>query len=241
MQPEDNDLLASLPSADRDLLASRSMRVSLKAGDVLFEPGDPVNAAYAPFDAALASFVVGLDGGAPVETALIGREGMIGCVVSCGYVPAFAQATVLQGGDFLRITARDLDDVKRLSPAISMLIARYADCLVAQILQSVACNAVHTLEQRAARWLAAAVDRTGNQNISMTQEQLGALLGAGRSYTSRQIQRFKSQQLVRTRRGSIAVIDYNGILRRACSCHLKVRKHFEVVLNGHMGTTEAAL
>jgi len=230
MPLEDNDLLASLGSGDRDLLSARSLSTSLKTGAVLFEPGDLVDAVYVPLNASLASFVVALDGGPPVETALVGREGMIGSIFSRGHLPAFAQATVVQGGDFLRIGYSDLDDARQRSPTIATLIARYADCMVAQILQSVACNAVHTLEQRAARWLAAAVDRTGDRNISMTQEQLGALLGAGRSYTSRQIQRFKSDDLVRTRRGGIAVIDYDGILLRACSCHTKVRRHFETVL-----------
>jgi CRP-like cAMP-binding protein len=239
MPLEGNDLLASLGPGDRALLSARSTLMSLKTGDVLFEPGDLVDAVYVPLNASLASFVVALDNGPPVETALVGREGMIGCTASRGHLLAFARASVVQGGDFLRIASSDLDDARQCSTAIATLIARYADCMVAQILQSVACNAVHTLEQRAARWLAAAVDRTGDRNISMTQEQLGALLGTGRSYTSRQIQRFKSDDLVRTRRGGIAVIDYDGILSRACSCHLKVRRHFETVLYDAPAATKA--
>lgn len=239
MTLEDNDLLGSLPLEEGDLLSARSVPMTFRAGDILFEPGDPLEAVYIPLGTSLVSFVVSIDGGLPVETALIGREGLIGSP-NGGDSSAFARVTVVLGGKFLRISAGDIDSAKRQSPAIASLFARYADCFLAQILQSVACNAVHTLEQRAARWLTAVVDRTGDRNISLTQEQLGALLGAGRSYTSRQIQRFKSQHLLRTRRGGIIIVDYEGMLDRACTCHRRVRQHYDKVLRNGISAEATA-
>src|SRR5690606_15369701 len=131
---------------------------------------------------------------------------------------AYARSCVMHGGHFARIEAAALETLKASSPAIRNLLSRYADCLLAQIFQSVACNAVHDLEQRAARWLIAAVDRTGTNHVTMTQEQFGSLLGIARSYASRLIQRFKAEGLVQTRRGALVVTDIEGLRRRACGC-----------------------
>jgi CRP-like cAMP-binding protein len=104
--------------------------------------------------------------------------------------------------------------------------------MMAQVFQAVACNASHTIEQRAAKWLCAAMDRTGESEITMTQEQLASMMGIGRSYASRVVQRFKGEGLVRTRRGGLKVLDQEGLRGRACSCNELVRRHFDTVLRG---------
>src|SRR5690606_20306087 len=121
----------------------------------------------------------------------------------------------------------ELDEAKRASPMIADLFARYADCMMAQVFQSIACNAVHTIEQRAAKWLVAAVDRIGTNDVTMTQEQLASMMGIGRSYASRVLQRFKQDGLLRTRRGGIEVLEREELRTRACVCNERVRKHFE--------------
>jgi len=113
------------------------------------------------------------------------------------------------------------------------VFARYADCLMAQMFQSTACNAIHTIEQRTAKWIISALERVGGDNVvPLTHEQLATLLGVGRSYTSRVIQIFKAEGLLETRRGSILVRNREALERRACLCNETVKNHFEEVLRG---------
>lgn len=231
MSARDNDLLARLDPESRLRLAAIATPMTLPAGAILCGSDDPAEAIYWPLETALVALLITTEDGGSAGAALIGRDGMVGYRAGDAATPPFARAIVVQGGVFLRIPLADYTEAHLQSPAIAAIAARYADCLLAQILQSVACSALHSLEQRTASWLLTATDRTGNRYISVTQEQLGALLGAGRSYTSRQIQRFKAQRLVRTRRGGIAVVDYDGIVKRACACHMRVQDYSANVLN----------
>lgn len=227
-----SDLLSSLRADDQALLGPFLSQSRMKAGDIVYHPGDNVEYCYFPTYGAMSSFFVDMDDGLGVETILVGREGALGGVVSHGYLPSFARAKVLHEGVFLRIALSDLETVKAQSPAIAQLFNRYADCVMAQVFQSIACNAVHTIEQRAAKWLSAAVDRIGRNDVTMTQEQLASMMGIGRSYASRVLQRFKREGVVRTRRGGIEVLDRVGLKSRACVCNDKVEAHFERVLKG---------
>lgn len=227
-----SDLLGALRAQDRALLEARLSECRLNAGEVIYQPGDAVDYCYFPTGAAICSFFVEMEDGMAVETILVGREGALGGIVSQGNLPAYARANVLHEGRFLRIAMRDLEDVKEHSPAVAHLFARYADCVMAQVFQSIACNAVHTIEQRAAKWLGAAVDRIGRNDVTMTQEQLASMMGIGRSYASRVLQRFKRDALVRTRRGGIEVLDRAGLRERACGCNDQVESHFHRVLGG---------
>jgi CRP-like cAMP-binding protein len=230
--PEHSELLDALQAQDWALIAPRLTEVRLETGRVLYDPGEPVDYCYFPRGGAIASFFVLLESGVIVETLMVGREGALGAIVSNGATPAYARLSVMHGGSFYRIPAVELDRAKESSPAVRSLFARYADCLMAQVFQSIACNAIHTIEQRAAKWLIAATERIGRNDITMTQEQLASMMGIGRSYASRVVQRFKSDGLVRTRRGGIEVIEPEQLERRACTCNEQVKRHFETVLAG---------
>jgi CRP-like cAMP-binding protein len=229
---EESNLLAALKQKDRALLKPLITECHLTAGETIYEPGQIVRYAYFPRGSALAVFLVLMENGEVVETTMVGREGAMGGIVSQGSVPSYARSCVMQSGDFYRISSADLEELKEQSPQIRNLFARYADCMMAQVFQSVACNASHTIEQRAAKWLCAALDRTGKDEISMTQEQLASMMGIGRSYASRVVQRFKADGLVQTRRGGLKVLDAQGLRSRACGCNDLVKQHFEIVLKG---------
>jgi signal transduction histidine kinase len=103
---------------------------------------------------------------------------------------------------------------------------------MAQVFQSVACNAAHSIEQRTARWLLGTVERTGALDVALTQEQLSAMLGVGRSSLSGVIQSLKQDGIVATRRGRIIIQDLNGLRSIACECNTAVGRHFDDVLKG---------
>lgn len=225
-----NDLLAFLDPAARASLERRCSEVSMVSGETIYSPGQRVGHCFFPLGSAICSFYVELDCGTAVETILVGREGALGGVVSHGSLPAFARASALHEGRFLKISTAELEEAKQRFPALANLFARYADCVMAQVFQSIGCNAVHTIEQRAAKWLCAAVDRIGRNEVTMTQEQLASMMGIGRSYASRVLQRFKRDGLVRTRRGGIEVVSPDSLHERACSCNDRVKAHFDKVL-----------
>jgi hypothetical protein len=171
--------------------------------------------------------------GRDVETILVGREGAVGGIVSEGYLPAYTRIMVKFGGPFVRLHVGRLDAAKSASRTLRNVFARYADCLLAQMFQSTACNAIHSIEQRTAKWIVSAMERTGNDvSVPLTHEQLATLLGVGRSYVSRVIQTFKAEGVLQTRRGAILISDRDALAARACLCNEAVKNHFEDVLRG---------
>ncbi|KPF68431.1 Crp/Fnr family transcriptional regulator [alpha proteobacterium AAP81b] len=231
MQPE-NNLLGALRPADRAILAPWLESVELATGEVLYEVGDQVERVYFPCGPALVSFMVAFADGKSAETALIGCEGAIGGIVSQGKLPAFARSIVQHGGRFLRMPIARLAEAKAASPALAHLFARYADCVVAQIFQAVACNATHNIEHRLARWLLATLDRTGQRDVPVTQERLAATLGVGRGYVTRVVTDLRAAGLVDTRRGGVAIVDPEALGWRSCDCNAAIRRHFDLVLKG---------
>ncbi|MES2034064.1 MAG: Crp/Fnr family transcriptional regulator [Pseudomonadota bacterium] len=227
-----NRLLAALRPADREAIERRLTPMDFKRGDVLHHAGDVVRYAWFPCDRALASFVVTGEDGTTIETALVGREGAIGGIVSHGRLPAYADARVQYEGVFLRIEAAALEEIKGQSPAIANLFARYSDCLLAQVFQAVACNAAHNITQRTAKWLLSAMDRTGDHVIPLRQEQLAELLGVGRSFVNRVLKGLRETGVLTTRRGYLEIRDFAALSGLACACNDRLREHFDTVLEG---------
>ncbi len=230
--PTANNLLRALRPTDSTLLQPHLEEWSAPTGYILHEPGDDVRQAYFPRGSALISYLVVLADGQAIETALVGREGAVGGIVSRGRLPAFARAEVQLGGLFFRIDLQKLEELKVQSVSLRYLFARYADCLMAQIFQSVACNAAHSIEQRTAKWLLAAIERTGTADMALTQEQLAATLGVGRSYLNRVIHNLRTGEIIETRRGRIAVRSVERLRSLACECNSSVSRHFADVLKG---------
>ena len=229
---DQNNLLRALRAEDAELLRPLATPWWGHYGDVLFEPGSIVRQVYFPCGPSLVSYLVVFSDGRAVETALIGREGAVGGIVSQGRLPAYSRAEVYFPGPFLRIELSRLEDAKMRSLTLRHLFARYADCLMAQVYQAVACNAVHTIEQRAAKWLVAAIERIGTTELPLVQEQLAAMMGVGRSYLSRVLGSFRKQGVLSTRRGRLAVTDFERLKAIACECNDCVRRHFDQVLKG---------
>ena len=228
-----NNLLRRLNPDDFALIAAHLAHGEAKAGDLLYNPGDEVEIVHFPCGPALASYLVANEDGRDVETILIGREGAVGGIVSQGHLPAYTRIMVKFDGPLVRLPIGKLDAAKTKSATLRNVFARYADCLLAQIFQSTACNAIHSIEQRTAKWIISAMERTdGEDVVPLTHEQLATLLGVGRSYTSRVIQIFKAEGVLETRRGSIVVHDREALRRRACLCNEAVKSHFEEVLRG---------
>jgi hypothetical protein len=234
-----NNLLRRLNETDFALIAPHLAQERAGTNDLLYNPGDDVETVHFPCGSSLVSYLVPNEDGRDVETILIGREGAVGGIVSQGYLPAYTRIMVKFGGPFVRLNIGRLDAAKAKSATLRNVFARYADCMLAQIFQSTACNAVHSIEQRTAKWILSAMERTGGKDVvPLTHEQLATLLGVGRSYTSRVIQTFKAEGVLETRRGFIMVRNPGALRVRSCLCNEAVKDHFEEVLRGVYPTPE---
>ncbi|MDX2258189.1 MAG: Crp/Fnr family transcriptional regulator [Hyphomicrobiaceae bacterium] len=227
-----SNLLAALRNDDFALIEPALALENRVTGDVLYRPGDDIAQVYFPLDASLVTYLVSNIDGRDVESVLVGREGAVGGIVSSGHLPAYCLIIVKFGGPFLKAPVASIQAAKDKSGSFRRLFARYADCLMAQVFQSSACNAIHTIEQRTAKWILATMDRTGADVIPLTHEELASLMGVGRSYTSRVIQKFKADGILTTQRGAITVTDKDALVAHACLCHDSVKSHFEIVLRG---------
>ena len=234
-----NNLLRRLSTDDFALIAPHLSTAHARPNELLYNPGDEVETVHFPCLSSQASYVVPNEDGRDVETILVGREGAVGGIVSQGWLPAYTRIVVKFGGPFIRLHVDRLDDAKIVSATVRNVFARYADCMLAQIFQSTACNAIHSIEQRTAKWIISAMERTNDEEIlPLTHEQLATLLGVGRSYVSRVIKVFKAEGILQTRRGSIMVRDRKALQIRACLCNESVKRHFEEVLRGVYPTEE---
>ncbi|KQW67072.1 Crp/Fnr family transcriptional regulator [Phenylobacterium sp. Root77] len=228
-----NLLLAKLTDADRARLAPHMLAFDLKPLDMLQEAGAEVVDTWFPCNAAMAAFCVGGDRNEEsVEVALVGREGAIGGIVSNGSLPAYATAQVRFAGRFLRVKTTALEQAKLDSITLRHWFARYSDCLLAQVFQTAACNATHTITQRTAKWLLAAMARTGAAEFEMTHDQLARMLGVGRTFVTRIVSNLRKEGVITTRRGLFVISDERALTARSCSCTTALEDHFDRVLHG---------
>lgn len=231
----DNRLLASMPTEARALLEPFGTVVDLAPREAVHARGAHVTASYFPFGATMVAFVVELSAGRSIEVASIGSEGAVGGIVSCGHAPAFARAQVQIGGPAFRVPMAALEEAKMCSGHVRNLFCRFSDYLLSQVMQSVACNNFHTIEQRAARWLLTAQDRAGDR-IELTQEELAGLLGVQRTTVNAAVRMLQDAGLITIRRGAIQVTDRAGLKQLACECYDSVRRHFtDVIGAGGLG------
>jgi CRP-like cAMP-binding protein len=224
-----NRLLSTFPREARALIESFGTVVDLRAGDTVLNRGEEVRSTLFPLDSTLITLVVDLSDGRSIEVASIGSRGAVGGIVSCGHTPAFCRSGVLVGGPAFKVPMPTLEDAKQRSPFIANIFCRYSDYLLAAVMQSVACNAFHSITERAARWLLHVQSRSGDR-IELTQEALAGLLGVQRTTVNAVIKELSSEALISTRRGIVRVLDRAGLKRRACECYQRLEDHYAAVI-----------
>jgi CRP-like cAMP-binding protein len=229
-----NRLLSTFAREARGLIEPFGTMVEIGPDEIVLERGEQVETSIFPVGPTMISMAVELSGGRSVEVASIGREGAVGGIISCGQAPAFSKAKALVGGPAFRIPMKALEDAKQRSPFIGNLFCRFSDYLLAQVMQSAACNAFHSIPQRAARWLLHAQDRAGDR-IELTQEAFAGLLGVQRTTVNAVIRELLDAGLISTGRGVVRVTDRAGLKQRACECYQRLEDHFAAIIGstGH--------
>jgi len=233
-----NRLLSTFDTEARGLIEPHATVTDLNAGDVVLQRGMQVSSSLFPFGSTMIAMVVDMAPARSIQVASIGREGAVGGIVSCGHAPAFSRATVLVPGPALTVPMAALEEAKHHSPFIKNIFCRYSDYLLAQTMQNVACNAFHSIPQRAARWLLHAQDRAGDK-IELTQEALAGLLGVQRTTLNAVIAEFSSEAIILTRRGTVRVLSRPGLERHACQCYQVLQDHYAAVIGKSGSGTRA--
>jgi CRP-like cAMP-binding protein len=230
-QPQQNTLLGALPAEVLARLITELELVPLKLGQVLAESGETMSHAYFPLDCIIALDVTMEDGGT-TKTATVGREGMDGYVVALGDHHALLRSIVRLGGEAARLPVAELEAAFVANAGVRDLVLRFIQALLAQVMQGVACNALHAAEARLCRWLLLLADRVGDGGLHLTQEFLAETLGVQRTTVTLIARTLQTAGLIRYRRGLVEVIDRPGLEEAACECYRAIREHYERVLPG---------
>jgi len=213
-----NLLLASLPPENMAALVPHLRVVQLPQETVLFEAGDTIKAIYFPHTG-IVSIVVDLASGETIETAMIGRDSLVGGSAALDDDIALNRAVVQVAGVASVVDVGTFRGLAQQSHTFHATMARHRQFILAQAQQSAACNAAHTLEARLSRWLLRCRDLLGSDDIHLTQEFLGEMLGARRTSVTLVASALKQAGFIRYRRGHISVIDVEGLRDSACECY----------------------
>lgn len=221
-----NNILSVLPLQEWNQIAPNFERISFPSGHVLMDDGEAIQRIYFPTDCVVSQLTI-FESGASVEMAAIGREGAVPVAGLLGRGSSLAQQTVQIPGSALAIPYKAFRRFREESVPFAILVDAYVEAFIAQLLRSVACNAVHTLEQRAARWLLMCQDRVGKDTFPLTQEFLAACLGTGRPTISIVSRHLREKGVIRYRRGKITVHDREYLEKVTCECYKVINKCYE--------------
>ena len=224
-----NRLLAALEPADFACLEPYLDFVTLPAGTVLYEAEDRLQHAYFPHDVVV-SLVAVLKDGRAAEMVVCGREGVLGLISTTVTRQTFGRYVVHTPGTASRIDLDRLNKIIDSRPKVRQLIRQFAEALMISVLQNVACNAVHGVEQRCSRWILSTHDRINQDAMPLTHEVLSELVGVQRTTVSKITAALQDAGLIRQGRGTITVTDRPGLERACCECYGTVRRSFERLL-----------
>jgi CRP-like cAMP-binding protein len=216
--PLDNKLLASLPRVDFDRLLPHLSTVSLQQGSVLIEAADEVDQIYFPHHGMLSLLAVLRDGKA-IETATVGREGVVGAMAGLGLYKSLVRVVVQMPTASSRIAATHFRTIASSSDPVRNLAIRYNEVLLSQARVTAACNALHSIEARFCRWLLQCADRAGSDIIPLTQEFLAEMLGVRRTSVTEVASKVQSVGAISYSRGVIKILDRVALTRMACECY----------------------
>jgi CRP-like cAMP-binding protein len=203
--------------------------VELPKGMIVYETGDRMPYAYFPHDTVVALITVLADG-KTVGMAVFGREAMFGIAPALTTHQSLGRYIVQTTGSASRIGTEVLQNAFETRPAVRALFLRFVEALLAQALQSMACNTVHRVEARCCRWILTMHDRIGRDTLPLTHEHLAQMLGVQRSTVSLVVGALQNAGLIHQGRGVITVTNRPGLEGTVCGCYQLARRRFEQLM-----------
>ena len=215
---EANRLLRALPIADYEWLLVRLTPMRLRYKQTVIEPEGPIPYVYFPRDGVGSVIAVEQEGG-DIEVGTIGNEGFIGLPVLFGDETTTNRVDIQVEGEGWRLGADVFRQMIEERPSVRRLMLRYAAYYVEQVSQSVACNRLHTLEERCARWLLMTHDRVHENPFELTHEYLSVMLGVRRAGVTVAMGVLQNAGIVRYTRGRVEVLDRRRLEEASCGCY----------------------
>lgn len=227
--PNQNHLLASLPTAEFERIAPHLEPVTMPLGHVLYESSGKLQHVYFPATAIVSMHYV-MENGASSEIAGVGNEGVLGVSLFMGGNTTPSRAIVQTAGYGYMLKARLLKEEFERGGLLQHLLLRYTQALMTQISQTAVCNRHHAVEQQLCRWLLLTLDRLPTNELTMTQELIASMLGVRREGITEAAGHLQQAGCIRYRRGHISVLDRAGLEARVCECYAVVKKEHDRLL-----------
>jgi CRP-like cAMP-binding protein len=224
-----NQLLAVMTASDLARLRPHIEEVALGQDQVLFQADEPITHVYFPHEGVVSLQILGSDG-ILVEAATIGNEGLVGLGGLLAGDVSYTRQLVQLPGTATKVSRDGLIAAVHASPSLRDLLAGHADAFTAQILQTAACNAQHSTEERMARWLLTAFDRCGGDRLNLTHDDLAVAFGVRRPTVTLIVRSLQAAQILGAARGTVVVIDRPGLEQITCECYRAIKTNYERVL-----------
>lgn len=221
-----NTILLSLPPKECDFVFQNCDFVELPKHMVLNEGGAPIKFCYF-INSGLASILSVMASGKSVEVGLVGREGFIGIPLTAGFTTSPTRAVMQVSGSGFRITAADVKNALRKCPNLAVALHRFSQTLTLQATQVAACNRVHEVDQRLARWLLMSQDRLNGDDITLSQDSLANILGTRRASVTVAAGILQKAGLITYRRGDVKIDNRTGLEKTSCECYESLKRQNE--------------
>jgi CRP-like cAMP-binding protein len=217
-RPLDNKLLAALPRDHFDLLVPNLTAVPLQQGEVLAEPGDEFDHVYFPQSGMLSLLAVLRDGKA-IETATVGREGVVGAMAGLGLYKSLVRVVAQLPIMVSKIPASQFRKAAAQSEAVRNMCIQYNEVLLSQARITAACNALHVVEARFCRWLLQTADRAESNTVALTHEFLSEMLGVRRTSVTEVASKMQAAGIINYTRGQITIVKRSALETMSCECY----------------------
>ena len=227
--PRANQLLASLPESDYQILAVQLERMTMPLGMALYESGSAQGFVYFPTDS-IVSLLYVLENGASTEIAVTGNEGLVGISLFMGGESTPSRAVVQSAGQGYRVRGAALRQLFESSGDVQHLLLRFTQALITQMTQTAVCNRHHAVDQQLCRWLLLMLDRLSSKEVLMTQELIANMLGVRREGVTEAAGKLQAEGLIEYRRGRITVLDREHLEARVCECYAVVKREYDRLL-----------
>jgi len=225
-EPVANRILAALPEEEYQRLLPHLEFVALRFKQALYEPNVPMRFAYLP-NSGMICLIAVMREGVSVEVGVIGREGFVGTPILLGVKAAPNRALVQIAGNAFRMKAEALEKILPRIPRFELMLRRFVQAQAFQLAQSAACNRLHEVEERLARWLLMARDRAGSDLLPLTHEFLAEMLGSRRSTVTVAAGALQRAGCIEYSRGRVKIVDRVGLENSACECYEITKQQFE--------------
>ena len=231
-----NFLLAALAEEDLESIKNKLEPVSFKLGEVIYESGEKMDYVYFPTTAIISLLYI-MENGTTAEIGVVGNDGIVGFSLFMGGETTTSRAIIQSAGRAFKMKSKDVKSEFALGGRFQNLLLRYTQALITQISQTAVCNRLHSIEQQLCRWLLLSHDRLNSDKLVMTHDLISNMLGVRREGITLAAKKLATRKLISNSRGTMTVIDRQGLEGAVCECYKVVNEEYNRLLGRGISRT----